>query len=97
MLIFDNATGVGKRIGDKIYESKLFGAFRSHYNFRVHFCNPKRGNSNGIYTTFDSAFLYKIEHICDLYDTNSNTKPQLEVKILNLCWDCSRSKHLFQL
>ena len=47
LLIFDNATGIGKRIGDRIHESKLFGAFRAHYNFRARFCNPYAGYEKG--------------------------------------------------
>lgn len=43
MLIFDNATGVGRRIGDVIHETKLFSRFRAHYHFRVRFCNPYSG------------------------------------------------------
>lgn len=37
LLIFDNATGVGRRIGDAIHESELFSRFRAHYHFRVRF------------------------------------------------------------
>lgn len=40
LLIFDNATGVGRRVGDAIHESELFSRFRAHYHFRVQFCNP---------------------------------------------------------
>lgn len=43
LLIFDNATGVGRRIGDAIHESELFSRFRAHYHFRVRFCNPYSG------------------------------------------------------
>ena len=31
LLIFDNATGVGRRIGDMIHETELFSLFRAHY------------------------------------------------------------------
>lgn len=48
LLIFDNATGVGRRVGDSIHESERFARFRTHYHFRVRFCNPyarwKKGN-----------------------------------------------------
>lgn len=37
LLIFDNATGVGRRIGGQIHESELFSRFRAHYRFRVRF------------------------------------------------------------
>ena len=47
MLIFDNATGVGRRIGDVIHEAELFSRFRAHYHFRVRFCNPYSGWEKG--------------------------------------------------
>ncbi|NJP41787.1 IS21 family transposase, partial [Oscillospiraceae bacterium HV4-5-C5C] len=47
LLIFDNATGVGRRVGDKISEAKLFSQFRAHYSFGIRFCNPRSGNEKG--------------------------------------------------
>ena len=47
MLIFDNATGVGRRIKDKVIETELFKRFRAHYGFQVHFCNPDAGYEKG--------------------------------------------------
>lgn len=47
LLIFDNATGVGRRMGDAIHESELFAKFRAHYHFRVRFCNPYSGWEKG--------------------------------------------------
>lgn len=31
LLIFDNATGVGKRFGSQVHETELFRRFRAHY------------------------------------------------------------------
>ncbi|WP_094602987.1 hypothetical protein SPSIL_024500 [Sporomusa silvacetica DSM 10669] len=47
LLIFDNATGVGHRVHEVVYESKLFGQFRAHYHFRVRYCNPEAGYEKG--------------------------------------------------
>lgn len=47
LLIFDNATGVGRRVGDAVHESELFSRFRAHYHFRVRFCNPYSGWEKG--------------------------------------------------
>lgn len=47
LLIFDNATGVERRVGDAIHESELFSRFRAHYHFRVRFCNPYSGWEKG--------------------------------------------------
>ncbi len=47
LIIFDNATGVGRRIGEVIQETKLFQRFRAHYGFSVRFCNPQSGHEKG--------------------------------------------------
>lgn len=44
LIIFDNATGVGRRFGELIRETKLFMQFRAHYGFSVRFCNPQSGH-----------------------------------------------------
>jgi len=46
-LIFDNATGVGKKICDGIMETELFSRFRMHYRFALRFCNQDAGNEKG--------------------------------------------------
>jgi len=47
LLIFDNATGVGRRVGEQIREAKLFASFRAHYDFSIKFCNPNSGHEKG--------------------------------------------------
>ena len=47
LVIFDNATGIGRRIGDTIHENKVFSSFRAHYGFRARFCNPYAGYEKG--------------------------------------------------
>lgn len=47
LLIFDNATGVGHRVMDKIHETELFARFRAHYGFQIRFCNPYAGYEKG--------------------------------------------------
>ena len=46
-IVFDNATGVGRRMGDVIHEAKLFERMRAHYRFSVRFCNPESGHEKG--------------------------------------------------
>ncbi len=46
-IVFDNATGVGRRIGQQIHESQLFASFRAHYDFNSRFCNPNAGHEKG--------------------------------------------------
>ncbi len=45
--VFDNATGVGRRIGETIHEADLFARMRAHYGFSVRFCNPASGHEKG--------------------------------------------------
>ena len=46
-LVFDNATGIGRRVGTKVVETKLFGAFKLHYRSQSRYCNPYSGNEKG--------------------------------------------------
>lgn len=46
-IVFDNATGIGRRICDEIHESKLFSKFRAHHRFSARFCNPGAGWEKG--------------------------------------------------
>lgn len=47
LIVFDNATGVGRRVADKVTETELFSRFRAHYGFRIRFCNPYAGHEKG--------------------------------------------------
>ncbi|WDL98474.1 IS21 family transposase [Alicyclobacillus sp. ALC3] len=46
-LVFDNATGVGRRIGEQIRMTELFLRFKAHCGFEVTFCNPYAGYEKG--------------------------------------------------
>jgi len=46
-LVFDNATGIGRRVGTKVVETKLFGAFKMHYRSQSRYCNPYSGHEKG--------------------------------------------------
>jgi len=46
-LVFDNATGIGRRVGTKVVESKLFAAFKLHYRSESRYCNPYSGHEKG--------------------------------------------------
>lgn len=46
-IVFDNATGVGRRVCGVIGTSKLFSAFAAHYGFSYAFCNPRAGHEKG--------------------------------------------------
>lgn len=46
-MVFDNATGIGKRINKEVTTTKLFEAFKLHYRFTATFTNPNSGNGKG--------------------------------------------------
>jgi len=46
-LVFDNATSVGRRVGELVTESVLFGAFKAHYRTSARYCNPYSGHEKG--------------------------------------------------
>ena len=46
-IVFDNASGVGRRIGERVTLTELFLRFKCHYGFSVSFCNPASGHEKG--------------------------------------------------
>ena len=46
-IVFDNATGVGRRVAGEVRESRLFRRFRLHFGFEATFCNPHAGHEKG--------------------------------------------------
>ena len=43
-IVFDNATGVGRRVCDEVSTTETFQAFAAHYGFDFRFCNPDSGH-----------------------------------------------------
>ena len=46
-IVFDNASGVGRRMADTVRTSELFSRFALHYGFAYSFCNPYAGHEKG--------------------------------------------------
>ena len=46
-VVFDNATGVGRRVGEAVRLTELFHRCQAHYGFEVTFCNPYAGYDKG--------------------------------------------------
>ena len=46
-IVFDNATGVGRRVCGTVRLAELFSAFAAHFGFDYRFCNPRSGNEKG--------------------------------------------------
>lgn len=59
--VFDNATGIGRRVGQIIKESELFARFRTHHGFQSRFCNPYSGNEKG---HVENAVGYLRRNLC---------------------------------
>lgn len=47
LVVFDNATGVGRRVCGEVRATDLFAACAAHYGFDYRFCNPASGNEKG--------------------------------------------------
>ena len=45
--MFDNATGVGRKICGGVRTTETFAAFAAHYGFEFGFCNPNSGHEKG--------------------------------------------------
>ena len=46
-IVFDNATGIGRRACGIARTTDLFGRFAAHYDFAYSFCNPNSGHEKG--------------------------------------------------
>ncbi len=46
-LVFDNAAGVGRRVGEKIRTADTFMRFAAHHGFSFSFCSPNSGHEKG--------------------------------------------------
>lgn len=46
-LIFDNASGVGRRVSETVRMAEVFLRFKAHYGFQITFCNPYAGHEKG--------------------------------------------------
>ena len=46
-IVFDNAAGIGRKVGDGVRTTELFAAYAAHYGFDYSFCNPNSGNETG--------------------------------------------------
>ncbi|MCY0900432.1 MAG: IS21 family transposase [Firmicutes bacterium] len=81
-LIFDNASGVGRRIGESVRMTELFQRFAAHYGFEITFCNPAAGHEKG-HVENQVGFkrrnlLVPLPRITDLVITNRHLLPHSE-------------------
>lgn len=73
-LVFDNASGVGRRSGDHVRMTDLFQRCQAHYGFETTFCNPaagyEKGNVENKVGYFRRNLLVPPPVVHDLVDTN---------------------------
>lgn len=73
-LIFDNASGVGRRVGETVRMTALFRLFQSHYGFATTFCNPYAGYEKGAVENkvgyFRRNLFVPVPVVTDLLATN---------------------------
>ena len=81
-LVFDNASGVGQRIGEAVRMTELFQRFAAHYGFETTFCNPYSGHEKGNVENkvgFKRRnLLVPVPHVTDLLVTNHDLLGQSE-------------------
>lgn len=46
-IVFDNVTGIGRKVSDGFRTTRLFAAFAAHYGFDFSFRNPDSGHEKG--------------------------------------------------
>lgn len=88
VLVFDNATGVGHRVHDKVTETDLFKRFRAHYRFRARFCNPEsgweKGNVENKVGTVRRNLFVPVPHYHDILEYNKELLQMHEEKAAEL-------------
>ena len=79
VLIFDNATGVGHRVHDKVIETEMFKKFRAQYRFQVRYCNPEsgweKGNVENKVGTIRRNLFVPAPHYHDMVEYNKTLLP----------------------
>ena len=82
-IVFDNASGVGRRVGEKVTMVELFLRFKCHYGFSVSFCNPTSGNEKGNVENkvgyVRRNFLVPMPEVDNLVDWNDKLFARCEV------------------
>lgn len=82
VIVFDNATGIGRRMHGQLTETVLFSQFREHYHFEARFCNPYAGHEKGHVEnkvgTIRRQCLVPEPHIMDIGTYNDDLLLQAE-------------------
>lgn len=88
-IVFDNATGIGRRVCSAVHTAELFGAFAAHYDFDYSFCNPNSGHEKGSVENkvgfVRRNLLVPVPHLTNAEAFNRN--------LLNRCMSASAKEH----
>lgn len=88
-IVFDNATGIGRRICGTTRTTDLFGRFAAHYDFTYSFCNPYSGHEKGSVENkvgfIRRNLLVPLPQITNIDSFNKS--------LLNKCMDISNKDH----
>lgn len=89
-IVFDNATGVGRRVCEGVRTTELFGAFAAHYNFAFSFCSPNAGHEKGSVEAkvryLRSNLFVPVPHMTDPAKYNA--------KLPSMCMELSKEHYL---
>lgn len=89
-IVFDNATGVGRRVCDGVRTTETFAAFAAHYGFAFSFCNPYSGHEKGGVESkvrfVRSNLFVPIPRLCNVDSFNE--------RLLGRCCSLSKSHYL---
>lgn len=82
-VIFDNASGVGRRVGETVRLTELFQRCQAHYGFETTFCNPaagyEKGHGENKVGFFRRHWLVPVPEVTDLAATNRELLTRSEV------------------
>lgn len=89
-IVFDNATGVGRRVCDEVRTTEAFAAFAAHYGFAFSFCNPYSGHEKGNVESkvgfVRSNLFVPVPRLCNAGSFNE--------RLLGRCYSLSKSHYL---
>ena len=89
-IVFDSATGVGRRVCGGVGTTETFAAFAAHYGFAYSFCNPCSGHEKG---NVESKVRFVRSNLCVPIPRFRNVDSFNE-RLLGRCRSLSKSHYL---
>lgn len=89
-IVFDNATGVGRRVCEVVRTTETFTAFAAHYGFDFGFCNPNSGHEKGnVERKVDFIRHNLFVPVCRVYSVESFNE-----KLLGRCANLAKEHYM---